>query len=75
MGNTPDKTADKGFMEQTENMMKNFNKDEPLFHVEDIEFPLSTDEMKIVDQKKRRVKLAGASWSGAHMCRHCIDGL
>jgi len=23
----------------------------------------------------RRVKLAGGNWSGAHMCRHCVDGL
>ena len=31
--------------------------------------------MKIVDNKGRRVKLAGGNWSGAHMCRHCVDGL
>jgi len=31
--------------------------------------------MKIVDNKKKRVKLAGGNWSGGHMCRHCVDGL
>lgn len=50
-------------------------KEEPLFHVEDIKFPLSTQGMKIVDATGRRVKLAGGNWSGGHMCRHCVDGL
>ena len=40
-----------------------------------MEFPLSTFKTKIVDAKGRRVKLAGVNWSGAHMCRHCVDGL
>ena len=52
-----------------------FVKEEPLFHVEDIKFPLSTKGMKIVDATGRRVKLAGGNWSGGHMCRHCVDGL
>lgn len=55
--------------------MDEFSKHDPLFHVEDIEFPLYTDRMKIVDSKGRRVKLAGGNWSGGHMCRHCVDGL
>ena len=46
-----------------------------MFNVEDISFPLSTQGIKIVDSKGRRVKLAGGNWSGAHMCRHCVDGL
>jgi len=29
----------------------------------------------IVDATGKRVKLAGGNWSGAHMCRHCVDGL
>ena len=42
---------------------------------EDIQFPLSTNGMKIVDQTGRRVKLAGANWSGGHASRHCVAGL
>jgi hypothetical protein len=56
-------------------MMDHFAKDDPLFHAEEIKFPLSTDQMKIVDATGRRVKLAGGNWSGGHMCRHCVDGL
>lgn len=47
----------------------------PLYNVEDITFPLSTEDIKIVDATGRRVKLAGGNWSGAHMCRHTVDGL
>lgn len=75
MGNAPDKTVDKQFMMTTEALMTNFSSEEALFHVEDITFPLSTDQMKIVDATGRRVKLAGGNWSGGHMCRHCVDGL
>ena len=31
--------------------------------------------MMIVDETGSRVKLAGGNWSGAHMKRHCVDGL
>jgi len=31
--------------------------------------------MKIVDATGRRVKIAGANWSGGHMKRHCVGGL
>lgn len=47
----------------------------PLFNVEDITFPLSTNGIQIVDSTGRRVKLAGGNWSGCHLCRHCVDGL
>jgi len=47
----------------------------PLFNIEEVDFPLSTNGIKIVDAKGKRVKLAGGNWSGAHMCRHCVDGL
>lgn len=47
----------------------------PLFDVKDIEFPLSTQGMKIVDNKGRRVKLAGVNWSGGHEKRQCVGGL
>ena len=49
--------------------------DEILFDAEEVAFPLSTSGMKIVDSKGRRVKLAGANWSGGHMERHCVSGL
>ena len=29
----------------------------------------------IVDRTGRRVKLAGANWSGGHAQRHCVGGL
>lgn len=47
----------------------------PLYDIKDIEFPLSTQGMKIVDNKGRRVKLAGVNWSGGHAKRHCVGGL
>lgn len=75
MGNAPDRTIDKTLMSQHQSMMDYFSKDDPLFHAEQIKFPLSTDQMKIVDATGRRVKLAGGNWSGGHMCRHCVDGL
>lgn len=76
MGNAPDKTIDKSFMLQHAQLEDHFMAgDQPLFHAQDIKFPLSTDQMKIVDATGRRVKLAGGNWSGGHMCRHCVDGL
>ena len=56
-------------------MCSEFLSEQPLFHVEEIKFPLSTNQMKIVDATGRRVKLAGGNWSGGHMCRHTVDGL
>jgi hypothetical protein len=47
----------------------------PLFDVADIQFPLSTSFMRIVDRTGRRVKLAGGNWSGGHAKRHCVGGL
>lgn len=47
----------------------------PLFNVQDIKFPLSTYNMKIVDATGRRVKLAGGNYAGSHMLRHCVNGL
>lgn len=75
MGNAPDRTTDKLLMTQFSSHHSHFTSETPLFHVEDIKFPLSTDRMKIVDATGRRVKLAGGNWSGAHMCRHTVDGL
>ena len=46
-----------------------------LFDTNKIVFPLSTKGMAIVDQKGRRVKLAGGNWSGGHAKRHCLGGL
>ncbi len=40
-----------------------------------MKFPLSTKNIKIVDATGKRVKLCCVNWSGAHMCRHCPDGL
>lgn len=40
-----------------------------------ISYPLYTHQSSIVDRFGRRVKLAFVNWSGAHMCRHCVDGL
>ena len=68
-------TANAAFMVATHQLLDDFRKDIPLFNVEDIKFPLSTKNIKIVDATGRRVKLAGGNWSGAHMCRHCVDGL
>ena len=50
-------------------------KEKILFDIEDVKFPLSTRGMYIVDESGRRVKIAGANWSGGHMERHCIAGL
>lgn len=44
-------------------------------HPQLIAYPLSTQDASIVDRLGRRVKLAFVNWSGAHMCRHCVDGL
>jgi len=74
MGNA-DLTADKKFMKEHDSFINAFNKSTILFNVEDIQFPLYTEGIKIVDAQKRRVKLAGGNWSGGHMCRHCVDGL
>ena len=68
-------TADPTFMAATNHLISDFRNDTPLFNVEDIKFPLYTQNIKIVDSTGRRVKLAGGNWSGAHMCRHCVDGL
>jgi hypothetical protein len=46
-----------------------------ILNTEEIIFPLFTEKSKIIDGRGRRVKLAGVNWSGAHMCRHCVDGL
>jgi hypothetical protein len=56
-------------------MQGKFKADIPLFDVDDIEFPLSTKGMAIVDSRGRRVKLAGGNWSGGHLARHCVGGL
>ncbi len=56
-------------------LQKEFIADEPLFNVQEIKFPLSTQGMRIVDCTGRRVKLAGGNWSGAHARRHCVGGL
>lgn len=34
MGNAPDQTVDKAFMQQTQMLMENFADDDPLYHVE-----------------------------------------
>lgn len=75
MGNAPDRTIDKVLMSRCSTLESHFREETPLFHVEDIKFPLSTHNMKIVDATGRRVKLAGGNWSGGHMCRHTVDGL
>jgi len=62
-------------MKNYNNILLDFAHEHPLFHSEDIKFPLSTKLAKIVDSTGRRVKLAGGNWSGGHMCRHCVDGL
>lgn len=74
MGNV-DMTGDPVFMTSTRQYLEDFRNEMPLFNIEDISFPLYTKNTKIVDSKGRRVKLAGGNWSGAHMCRHCVDGL
>lgn len=74
MGNV-DMTGDQKFMEAHNKHVLDFIQQPPLFNVEDIQFPLYTHGIKIVDSTGRRVKLAGGNWSGGHMCRHCVDGL
>lgn len=73
MGN--DFTSDQKFMYKYNRLASDFIKETPLFHPHEIEFPLYTQGMKIVDAKGRRVKLAGGNWSGGHLCRECVDGL
>jgi hypothetical protein len=68
-------TNDKNFMLKYYENEKRFLEGEPLFHVKDITFPLSTSGMKIVDESGKRVKLAGVNWSGCHAERHCVGGL
>ena len=75
MGNTSNICGDSSFMSKLRNHEVDFNAERPLFHAEEISFPLSTQGIKIVDSKGKRVKLAGGNWSGAHMCRHSVDGL
>jgi hypothetical protein len=74
MGNT-NHFRDPDFMLNYLRLQKEFKEELPLFDVEDIKFPLSTKNMKIVDATGRRVKLAGGNWSGGHMKRHCVGGL
>ena len=74
MGNV-DMTADQKVMARHSDLVTDFFNHSPLFNAEDITFPLFTHGIKIVDATGRRVKLAGGNWSGAHMCRHCVDGL
>jgi hypothetical protein len=62
-------------MEKHNNLVLDFMNQPPLFNIEDVKFPLSTKGIKIVDSTWRRVKLSGGNLSGAHMCRHCVDGL
>ena len=68
-------TANQQIMKNYNSVLLDFVKETPLFHSEDIKFPLSTKLSKIVDTTGKRVKLAGGNWSGGHMCRHCVDGL
>jgi hypothetical protein len=74
MGNV-DFASDQKLMQKHGELVSHFAQDRPLFNSEDIQYPLSTEGIKIVDATGRRVKLAGGNWSGAHMCRHCVDGL
>jgi hypothetical protein len=52
-----------------------FRQKPALTDTQTIAFPLYTQDASIVDRFGRRVKLAFVNWSGAHMCRHCVDGL
>lgn len=74
MGNV-DFSADQKLMQKHGELVSLFAQERPLYNSEDVKFPLSTEGIKIVDATGRRVKLAGGNWSGAHMCRHCVDGL
>ena len=76
MGNTHNHYDDKEFMLKAFYPQEShFKSAEPLFDVEDIQFPLSTKGMSIVDKTGRRVKIAGVNWSGGHAERHCVAGL
>lgn len=66
MGNSTNFVDDKEFMMDFYHKEREFLKEIPLFDVEDIQFPLSTRGMAIVDKTGRRVKLAGVNWSGGH---------
>ena len=74
MGNT-NYHSDVDWMLQYIKHQKNFRKDQPLFDIKHIRFPLHTHGASIVDRSGRRVKLAGANWSGGHAARHCVGGL
>lgn len=74
MGNI-DVTGDHKLMARHSELVADFRSHSPLFNIEDVKFPLSTRGIKIVDATGRRVKLAGGNFSGAHMCRDCVDGL
>ena len=75
MGNSVNYADDAEFMMDFYRKEKEFLRENPLFDVEDIQFPLSTKGMAIVDKTGRRVKLAGVNWSGGHAERHCVAGL
>jgi hypothetical protein len=66
---------DYDFMEHYKRLQAEFTSSPPLFDARTIKFPLSTKGMAIVDSTGRRVKLAGANWSGGHAARHCVGGL
>jgi endoglucanase len=75
MNTNPINHIGKGGKNVKDNKYTEFTKEQPLFHVKDVKFPLSTKDMKIVDEKGRRVKLVGTNWSGAHLIRHVVSGL
>lgn len=75
MGNKPDYIENSHFMLDFYKKEKEFLQATTISDPEDIQFPLSTNSMKIVDQTGRRVKLAGVNWSGGHAKRHCVAGL
>ena len=75
MGNVVDQTANQPLMTAHNKFVLDFIQQPILFNVEDIQLPLSTSGIKIVDQTGKRVKLAGGNWSGGHLCRECVDGL
>lgn len=74
MGNT-NHYKDPQVMTNYLRLQQEFTAQTPLFDVADIQFPLSTKGMRIVDRTGRRVKLAGGNWSGGHAKRHCVGGL
>jgi hypothetical protein len=75
MGNDQASKFNAFYLTQLITYEKEFLSAERLLKVEDMKFPLSTDRAKIVDANGKRVKLCCVNWSGAHMCRHCVDGL